>query len=92
MGPAFETFLTALFFFFLLVFGVGLLTRPFWPRIVRYFRRWYERDCLLEEECKQEEVQRKAAEVELRNYCHEEPEDDRREVRLGRRDKEDPAS
>lgn len=108
MGPAFETFLTALFLVCLLLTCTALLTRPLWPRIARYFQRWRDRDRLMEEEQRQEAAQRKSAEIELKRYCNFEPAPDaaidsahdsavkpekfRQEVRLGGRDTEDPAS
>lgn len=48
------------------------LVRPFWPRIVRYFQRWIERDRLIETQERQERECRQEAERELQVYCGDE--------------------
>ncbi len=78
MGPALETFLTAFLIGLILSLIVGAATRPFWRRIYRYFVRWRESDMRLEQERKAEQEQRKQAERELRTFCHEENEAQRR--------------
>lgn len=72
IGPALEVFLQAVGLVMLGLLVVGLLTRPFWPRVARYFQRWIERDRLIETQQQAEGERRKKAEQELRIYCGDE--------------------
>ena len=71
MGPALETFLTLIGIALLLLGAAALFLRPVWPRIVRYFRAWYERDMRMEEEMKRQEQCRRQAEAEVTNTLME---------------------
>ena len=71
MGPALEVFLTAVGLVLLALVGCALLTKPFWPRLVGYFRRWYERDKWLEQQQREEAECRRKAQQEMREYCHD---------------------
>lgn len=72
MGPAFETFLTALGILLLILVALGFLLRPLWPRVARFFRRWYARDLLREEARKAELAGRQKAEKEVQTWVNSE--------------------
>jgi hypothetical protein len=44
VGPALETFLQLVGLLVVLVAVFVVAARPFWPRLVRLFRQWAERD------------------------------------------------
>lgn len=71
IGPALETFLTLIGLVLLVIIGIGLLTRPFWKRMVQFFRRWYERDLRLEQQQREEAECRRKAQQEIGAYCHD---------------------
>ena len=63
-------FLTAVALVLLALVGCAFATKPFWPRIATYFRRWYERDMRLEQQQREEAECRRKAQLEMREYCH----------------------
>lgn len=71
IGPALEVFLTAVGLVLLALAGLAFLTKPFWNRIATYFRRWYERDMRLEQQQREEAECRRKAQMEMREYCHD---------------------
>ena len=71
MGPALETFLGMALLIGLMLAGVVMLTRPFWPRIANYFRRWHERDTQLEQRQREEADCRARARQEVGELCHD---------------------
>lgn len=71
IGPALEVFLTAVGLVLIALAGFAFLTKPFWPRIATYFRRWYERDMRLEQQQREEAECRRKAQMEMREYCHD---------------------
>lgn len=71
MGPALETFLGVALLIALIVACGGWMTRPFWPRIANYFRRWYERDMRLEQQQREEADCREKARWEVGELCHD---------------------
>ena len=86
IGPALETFIQALLIVLAVVAALGFVTRPLWRRLYRYLKAWHLHDLEREEEQKRETANRRKAEAELREFCHEDEVLPRQQVRRERED------
>lgn len=86
IGPALETFIQALLIALVAVVALGFVTRPLWRRLYRTLKAWNLRDLEREAEQRRESANRRKAEAELREFCHEDEDLPQVQVRGERED------